>query len=230
MAIDLTLLVPLIISLIALLSLYLVFGLYFLRVYYSLKPSSQDYKKDYLHLFQSLILLFFFAGRIFLATYDIMNQINKGVMSVESILIWKVGIILQMLGYGVFFYMMEKRVVKGKDKYLPFITYCAVIFIAILAPTIELTTSFILIATALSLFIPLAYLYVAIVSDGKVRRKALSICIGIILMYIATAIVSDPFINVFRPTFHDLQIYSISYCIKIIVAILFYLGFRRKME
>ena len=71
---------------------------------------------------------------------------------------------------------------KGKDKYILTIVYAIIAGVILSLPTFELAEQFstysILIAV---LFIPISYLYVAIISSGQIRRKSLWIFLGILL-------------------------------------------------
>ncbi len=228
MSIDPLLLAIFLIPLIALLSLYLLVGIIFLKTYFKLKPTWGDGKKDYLHFLQGLFFILFFAGRLVLAIFDVINESSGENVTPETLLLWKAGILIFMMGYGVFFFVMEMRILKGKDKYIPFILYCIILLIGLIIPDIPITSNCIMAATALSLYIPIAYFYIAIVSNGTVRKKALLVFIGIMVMYVATAMISEPFINIFKPIFENFQIHSISYSIMSIGVILIYTGLRRE--
>ncbi len=86
-------------------------------------------------------------------------------------------------------------------------------------------------AITLSLFIPFAYLYIAKISDGVVRLRAIMAFIGMMSYFIAVGLVSEPFVSLL--TSGDLTtpiIHGISIIIKTGAVIVFFYGFKSRTE
>ncbi len=145
--------------------------------------------------------------------------------------IWKLGITIQMIGFGFFMFLMEKRVFNGRDNYLIVIIYVILYSIGIFIPDVTINSLFILMAITLSLFIPFAYLYIAKISDGVVRLRAIMAFIGMMSYFIAVGLVSEPFVSLL--TSGDLTtpiIHGISIIIKTGAVIVFFYGFKSRTE
>ena len=123
MALELSHLVVFIISLIGLLCLYLIVSLYFLKKYQTINKERVSEQKDYFPLFYFVAFLFLSIGRLFLAIFDVITEFDSNNYTLENFVIWKIGTAFQLCAWGLFFIVIEKKAMKGRDKYILFILY-----------------------------------------------------------------------------------------------------------
>jgi len=201
-------------SFILLLSLYGFFGFYFLLRY----MRSED--KTTLRLSYAVILLLLCVGRLFLVLFDLTTNFSSLTWLGEGFFLWIIGMSIQIGGFGIFLILMEKRILQAKDKYILAIIYFSVFVIGLILGNILI----IIIGAFSSLFIPIAYLWVAFKSEGSVRKRAFLVAFGIIFILLASLFQAGPIINAIA--IDNIIIHSIAYFIKSTGAILLFLGFK----
>jgi hypothetical protein len=224
MALELSHLVIFIISLIALLCLYLIVSLYFLRKYQAINKERVSEQKDYFPMFYFVAFLFLSIGRLFLAIFDVITEFDSNNYTLENFVIWKIGTAFQLCAWGLFFIVIEKKAMKGRDKYILFILYAAFCIIGVALNDIVWATNLIVVAFLFSIYIPFAYLYIVIVSDGSVRKKALYAFLGFLIVLIGALLTGETVIDLFG--IERILMHPISYIVKAIGCIFLYLGFK----
>ena len=215
--------------LIILLSLYITLGTYFLRKFYQKKKKQgTEVKTDYLYLVHGAAIILLGIGRLFLVIFDLITEFDSSNYAPNNFWIWKVGSCIQMAALCLFLITMEKRILKGKDKYLLVILFLAVLTIGMVMIDINIATNFIIIASIFTIFIPFAYLYVAIISEGEVRKKASYVFIGFSIFMIAALLTGEMIIDhIAQPLgLTRIDVHVIAYTIKISCLIFFFLGFK----
>ena len=163
--------------------------------------------------------LLLFLGRIFISYFDIITEFDPENYNLANRVYWAIGISFQIFALACFFILIEIRVVKGRDKYILVILY----FISYLYAIITINILFIMVCLIIVLYIPIAYAYVAIISDGIVRIRAIFVSLGIVLFLIANAIVAGFLVQALGVEL--LLMHTISNFIKIGAVILLYFGF-----
>jgi len=209
-----------------LLSCYFIFSLYLIRKYLNINKDSE--KKDYLPFTYAIAFIFFGVGRILMSIFDLIVEFQPSNRTLENIVIWEIGTIFQILGYGLFFILMEKRVMKGRDKYILVILYFVFYFIGILLINTQMDTLFFTIALLLTIYIPFAYLYIAIKADGVVRKKGITIFFGFLVLGIGLALLTETPLMIISSEFglDYIQIHGISNLIKSVGVCLLFIGYK----
>ena len=173
------------IVLIFLLIMYVFFGAFSLRRFLNEKESDREIAN--LQLFYGLAFIFNGIGRFVLAIFDTITEFDAANYNPFTLIYWRIGSGLQILGVGMYFYLMEKRVMKGRDKYLLLIIYFLLPTIGIFfIPDIVTATLLIIFGMLFAIYIPVAYLYIANISDGIVRKRALLIFLGLLVMILGS--------------------------------------------
>lgn len=208
---------PYMISLIILLACYLIYGIHELRKYYL---SNQDKKKEVLPLIYGLVFILLFIGRIFSYIFDSTTDFNADNYNSTNMIWWKLGVSFQIFAFALFFIIIEIRVLKGRDKYLLIILY----FIFYVFGMITEQIIYITIALLFSAWIPITYLYVAKLSDGDVRKRALFIAGGIIIFMVAALIMSSLLIEIIGV--EPMQMHFLSNLLKTLAIHFLLLGFK----
>lgn len=184
-----------IISLLFLLAMYFIFGTFALKKY--LMQKKEEGSAEEFNLFYAFRFYFLGLGRFILAIFDVITDFNSKNYHPSNIWIWKIGSGLQFIGVGVYFYLMEKRVMRGRDKYLLLIIFFALpAFGLIFMQEVETATIFIALGLIVGIYVPLAYLYIAKISDGEVRKKALYIFLGFVIMVVGSSLPAEQVISV----------------------------------
>lgn len=209
---------PYIISLIVMFLFYVLFTVVSIKKYFNINKGIE--KKDYFPLIYSLTFISLMLGRVFSTIFDIITDYNPVNYTAENYFWWRIGISFQILAFALFFIVLEMRVMKGRDKYIPFILYIAFYIWGLITEQIL----FIMLALIFAAWIPIAYLYVAIQSDGNVRKKALFVSLGIILFMAAAILMSSIIIQAL--SMETLQMHFITTIMKIIAINLLYQGFK----
>ena len=214
MAIDIPNLSFYIAVLIILLIAYIVVSFAQLRKYYRINKGSD--KKDYLPLTFCLTFLFMGLGRLILAIFDVVTEFDVANYDASNFFVWKIGSSVQLFGVGLWFLLMEKRVMKGRDKYLLIILYTAFIVIGMIMTDIILATTMVILGMFFAVYIPIAYVYIATQSDGSVRRKALLMLFGFLLVIFGSLLPSEQVIvpltqvtGLLRIQVHDIAFFII---------------------
>ena len=224
MALELSHLVIFIISLISLLCLYLIVSLYFLKKYQTINKERVSEQKDFFPMFYFVAFLFLSIGRLFLAIFDVITEFDSNNYTLENFVVWKIGTAFQLCAWGLFFIVIEKKAMKGRDKYILFILYTTFCIIGLVLNDIVLATNLIVVAFFFSIYIPFAYLYIVIVSDGVVRKKALYAFLGFLIVLIGALLTGETVIDLFG--IERILMHPISYIVKAIGCIFLYLGFK----
>jgi len=217
------------IALISLLSLFTLIGPYFIRKYYhKTKTTGTQDKKDYLLLIHGIAIIFLGVGRLILAIFDILTDFNSINYNLENFWIWKIGSSFQMFALCLFFVLMEKRLLKGRDKYILVIFYLFFWILGMMMLDVVIATNFIIIATILTVYIPFAYLYIAIISEGRVRKKASYVFIGFAIFMVAALLTGEIIIDLIAIPLGitRIDVHIIAYTIKIICLLFFFLGLK----
>ena len=224
MTLEFSHLVLLIISLIALLCLYLTVSIFFLRKYLTINKERVSEQKDYFPMFYFVAFLFLSIGRLFLAIFDVITEYDSGNYTLDNFVLWKIGTGFQLCAWGLFFIVIEKKAMKGRDKYILFILYAIFCIIGLVLNDIVWATNLIVVAFLFSIYIPFAYLYIVIVSDGAIRKKSLYAFLGFLLTLIGALVTGETIIDLFG--IERILVHPIAYLIKAIGCILLFLGFK----
>jgi len=214
------------IILLVLLGSYGAFSFYFIRKYFSSNKGMES--KNYLPLIYGLSIVFFLLGRLFLAIFDMLTEFESTNYNAENVVFWKIGTMLQVIGYGFFFVQMEKRIMKGKDKYILVIAFFALTIIAMILPDFIMATNFTAIAFVISAYIPCAYLYISIKSEGIVRKKSTLVFLGFILSMLGALITAETIIEPLSQATGLLRIdfHSIAFPVSVLGLIFLFYGFK----
>lgn len=214
--------IPYLVSLIVVLSLYLSTVIYiWIKYYISIRKLEEGEKKDILPLVYGFIFLLFFIGRIFSFLFDYTTELNPANYNPENMIFWKIGVSFQVFAFAIFFILIEIRVMKGRDKYILLILF----FIFYLIGMITSNITFVVIAIVFSLYIPFAYLYIAKLSSGIVRRKAFFVFIGFLLFFISAILMASLIITM--TGLEPLLMHLISNLVKVVAIIFLFLGLKK---
>lgn len=184
--------------------------------------------KEKLPLAYGLVFIFLGLGRLFFAIFDIVTEFDRVYYDSTNFYIWKFASALQIIGIGILFVMMEKRVFKGHDKYVLVIFYVVFVVIGMISQQIEVATTFIVIGMMVSIYVPIAYLFIAKESDGIVRKKALFIFFGITIAMIAAFMTSEQWVALINQitSLERIQIHPLAFFIQIFGLIFLFVGFK----
>ena len=204
--------------------IYAIISITQIRKYIKINQGSE--KKDYLPLTYGVTFIFVALGRVFLVIFDIITDFNVINYNETNFWIWKIGSALQLFGVGLWFLMMEKRVLKGKDKYLLVILYTSFIVIGLIMTEVVLASNLVIIGMLFVAYIPAAYVYIAIQSDGSVRKKALLMFFGFIILILGSLLPSEVIIAPLNEMTGILriQVHDIAFFVMITGIILLYIG------
>ncbi|MHA1146776.1 MAG: hypothetical protein ACTSR8_00860 [Promethearchaeota archaeon] len=212
-------------ALIFLLIMYVFFGVFSLRRYLNEKES--DRETAYLQLFYGLAFIFNGIGRFVLAIFDIITEFDAANYNPITLTYWRIGSGLQILGVGMYFYLMEKRVMRGRDKYILLIIYFLLPAIGILfIPDIITVTFLIIFGMLFAVYIPIAYLYIAKISDGIIRKRALLIFLGLLVMILGSLLPSEIVIVPLtqNSSLERIHVHIIAFAVIIIGGIILFYG------
>jgi len=214
MTIDLPDLTVYIGILLLLLTAYIIISISQIRKYLKINKGSD--KKDYLPLTYGMAFLFMGLGRLILVIFDIVTEFNSINYNDSNFWIWKIGVSIQLFGIGLWFMLMERRVLKGRDKYLLIIMYIAFIVFGLIMTDIVLASILVISGMGFAIYIPVAYIYIAIKSDGSVRKKALLMVFGFLLVILGSLLPAEQVIvplsemtGLLRIQVHDIAFFVI---------------------
>ncbi len=213
-----------VVALILLISAYLIITSYQLRKHFKINKGSE--KKDYFTLVYAITFLFMGIGRLVLAIFDVVTEFNSINYNDSNFWIWKIGSSIQLFGVGLWVLLMEKRVLKGKDKYILTILYSAFIIIGMLMIDILLATTLVILGMLFAVYIPAAYIYIAIKSDGVVRQKAILMFCGFLLIILGSLLPSEQIIAPLAEMtgLLRIQVHDIAFFVIICGIVLLFLG------
>lgn len=217
---SIELFLPYIVTFLILIGLYFSFSIYFLIKYIKSNRGKTKKEKNNLTLACFSLSLFLGVGRVFLMLFDITTNFSSLSWGGEGFLLWAIGMTCSQISFGIFFIIIEKRVMRGRDRYLLVIIYFTIFVIGLILGSITIIT----ISYLFSIFIPLGYFWVTFKSDGAVRKKAFSVAVGITLIMFASLLVTGYIINAIP--IENIIIHTLSYIIKSVGAILFFLGLK----
>ncbi len=230
MEIDTTILIFYFIALGVLLGCYIIFGLFFIRKFYVMnKEHESTREKYYIFLIYGLCFFFLCIGRIFYTIFDFATEFNVSEnMTSENLIMWKIGNGFQLVTLGLLIGLLEKRILHGRDKYLLFFIYITFVSLGMIATDLLLATFFLFLPTIMVLYIPIAYIYIAIKSDGIIRKRALLALFGFIILFVGSLMLNEYILIVIvnMTGLDRIQIHAISHIIKCVGVILIFLGFQ----
>lgn len=209
---------------------YTIFGIYFLMGYYNLTREKGGLeKKENLLLFYGCFFILIAAGQLIFSIFDLITVFNSINWNSDNIILWKIGTTLQICGFGLIFTLMEKRVLQGKDKYILVIIFFISYVIGMILSDIKLATTVIMVSFICAIYIPLSYGYIAVKSEGMLRRKALYVLLGFIVFFIGTDIVAERILLIISNLtgLERIQIHVISQIIKELASGLIFLGYKK---
>ncbi len=163
----------------------------------------------------SVFFLFLFCGRLVYAIVDFYLTFSS---PSEAASLTKIGGVLDALGVGVLFFLLETQQFHGKDKYVFFIGYVTFVSLYIVTPDPILAQTLMTIGQCFNGFLVFALLNMIFKYKGEVRNRALKIQCGFALFILGTVITNDVPIaalsTVFGVTFYVIDI--VAYAIKIV--------------
>ena len=209
--------------------LYLFVGLYFLRKYILLNrevktPGNENY----------IPLLFFFTiiligiGHLFIVIHDLKTEFSTINLNINNLVLYIIGLVFLLIGFSVYFFLTEVKIMQGRDKYILAILYFTLNIISIILTGTYIGFLFIVLGAMIFLYLPFVYLYLAIKSDGKVRKKALSIFFGSILIFLSYAMYIEPFFTNLKSLtgLVDIQMEVIINYVRIMALLFIFYGFK----
>ncbi len=209
-----------------LISLILLLGIYFTTASYSVYIYKTEEKgektgwESYAVLIYGVILALLGIGRLFCALFDVLSDFTAPELMPDYLYFWKIGISLQTAGFGLFFILIEKLVMKGRDKYLLFIGFITFFLIGMILNN----NIYLIVSNIFALWIPIMYIYIAAKSEGDVRKKALYVFFGILLIFGGSLFITAPIMQLLGIEF--LLVHTIAYFVKSFGVILLFLGFK----
>ncbi len=216
-------------SIFLLLGVYLASGLYMFLKYYSAQKSEVKSSENRLFLLYGLFFTFLMIGRFCLFIFDFyLTHFDISNISDTEFLIWKIGLTFKIFGYSCLLILMEYRTLKQRDYYALAIFYFIFYILGMISNNIEDAGVYTFIATAFSIFIPIAYLYIAIKSQQKIRRKALLIFFGFMIFFIAMSLDVEPVLLTLMDVlnFTRIQVYVLINIVKTVAIVFFFFGFK----
>ena len=144
--------------------------------------------KNNIKLAISLIFIFLAIGTIVFIFFDYYYTQLEHSLYEKYHLIWKIGIIFQLTGFGFFFLVSEYRVFHGKDYFIFFWCFLGFFIVAIIVVDFLLSQILINFALIFVIFIPISYIYLAIKLTGEPRSNIILILFGVIIFTIGMAI------------------------------------------
>jgi len=175
-------------------------------------------------MFYFVAFLFLAIGRLFLAIFDVITEFDSSNYNLENFVLWKIGSAFQLCAWGLFFIVIEKKAMKGRDKYILFLLYALFCIIGLVLNDIVLATNIIVVAFFFSIYIPFAYLYIVTVSDGAVRKRALYAFLGFVIMLIGALLTGETVIDLFG--IERILMHPIAYLAKAFGCIFLFFGFK----
>ncbi len=185
--------------------------------YFKAYQKSEQQNKIYLAMGLLFLLLFF--GRLVYAFSDFYLPYMTPLPTEDQITNWgKLGGMLDALGVGVLFFLLENQQFHGKDKYFFFIGYLTFVSLYIMTPDRSIAATFMIIAQFFNGFLVFILLNMIIKYKGEVRKRSIMILLGWALFIVGTLMTNDDpiiFLQVsFGVSFYIVDI--IAYAIKIV--------------
>ncbi len=143
-------------------------------------------------LAMSLLFFLLFCGRLVYALGDFyLPYVIPPLDSLEIKLWGKLGGLLDALGVGVLFLLLEIQQFHGKDKYIFFIGFITFLILYLVTLDKILAQTFMIIGQCFNVFLVYALLNVIFKFKGEVRNRALKILFGWALFIVGTIITND---------------------------------------
>ncbi len=167
----------------------------------------------------SLLFFLLFCGRLVYAMSDFYFPYMTPPFNDLEIKLWgKLGGLLDALGVGILFLLLENQQFHGKDKYVFFLGYLTFVILYMVTMDKILAQTFMTIGQCFNGFLVFALLNVIFKSKGEVRNRALRILLGWALFILGTIITNDVPIEtlslMFNVRFYVVDI--VAYAIKIV--------------
>ena len=202
-------------------------GVYFLKKY------SRNRKKiefNYMNIIYALFYILICIGQgIYFYYLTFLTDFNP-VLYDSFMEYFIAGSAFHVAGLSVILLITERRILKGKDKYLLFISVIFIVILIFLSKTRKEAENLTLLGCALAMILPLfLWLYLVFKTVGAIRKNAALIFFGIII-YLLGMLASVSGINAFFVELTGLEnrwIYSVGYIIRITAMFLLARGFNR---
>lgn len=180
------------------LALILAFVLVFVKLFiagYTFRTFREN-KEHKLLIPIAILFLMFGISRILLIYFDFyLTGFNDDLFQTYS-LVWKIAIAFQSVGYSFMIFVAEKEVFKERTKYIISIANVVFLIIIYLVPDIIVFQTLITLSLSIVLLIiPICYGYLAKVTPGAARKKALSIFIGFFINMFGTIMLLELFVD-----------------------------------
>ena len=123
---------------------------------------------------------------------------------------------------------MEKRLMKGRNKYILLIFYLVFWITGIIMIEIDIASNLVMIAIIITIYIPFAYLYVALLSEGDVRKKILYVFMVFVILMVASLLTGEMVIDsIAQPLgITRIDVHVAAYFIKMICLLFLFVGFK----
>lgn len=157
---------------------------YFLRKFL-LQYKEKGLKKDNLSLVINLMFICYFIAQIYYVQREFMIDFDFTTDTPESLIFLRIGTYVNDFGNWAFLIILDKRVLKGKDKYLIIIAYFILIITTFFINDSDLLGIITVIGNLIILPFIFFYLYAGFKIKGVVRKKAIYIFTGVIIIFLA---------------------------------------------
>ncbi len=117
---------------------------------------------------------------------------------------------------------------RGRDKYALVIMFSTFVIIGLSMPDVYWASTFIIVAIIFSAYVPLAYLYIAKVSEGDVRRRSSFIFSGFIIIMLGSLLPGEQILVIIvqMSGLERIQVHSIAFGVMTIGVLFLYYGLR----
>lgn len=169
---------------------------------YALFMKYRSNKENKLLLGASLLFLLLGISKIIFAYFDFYLTGFSSILIERYSIVWKFAGIFQYAGFISLIACAEKVIFKGKTYYLISICVGILTVVAFSLPILaisQLLSGFAMLIGVL--FIPVSYLYLAIISSEDIRRKSLAIFAGFVIYAFGLLILGEPSSNLLRIIF-----------------------------
>ena len=218
------------------LALTLAFVLVFVKLFFAgslIKTYNENREKRFL-IPVALLFITFAIARSILIYFDFyLTAFNDDLFQTYS-LVWKIAMTFQNIGFIFLLFVAEKEIFKDKTMYI--ITIFSGVFLILITfiPDIVLYQTLLNISLSITpLIIPISYIYLAWVTTGEPRKKAIYIFVGYFIymvgMLMLAEIFQDGAVAIFGINKYIVRyiLYSISMVTRISGLIFLYYGFSK---
>ncbi len=170
-------------------------------------------------------------GRFFLVIFDFYLTEMDFTLYADNFMYFKIATGLQESGFAFFFYVAERSLFGGRDRYVFTAGYIILNTVSKIIMDFNLSQTVVIYASTFVLFIPISYMITAIRAKGPIRTQALLIFFGLVLIALGSLFVGEFFMGFLEPIFGSrYAVHILAVACKLAGVLIIYQGFRQQLK